>query len=274
MPRSVGINGGGFDSRSTHDNMVYQASRLPQSFDASAMPMTHTALHHMRAGLGVEEQMEFIASSGFHCEPGTNAANLVFSKRGRFNGFLGAVGATGRVEGKTRDLIGIRSAVTEALALLRKIARGFVAHPFYFTPARQFEAKAKTPNTNARTSVEGNQLQPLATDLAYRADIRGEAVGRTRRVSTTSAAINHRPTLSSLAAALKYPLFPACLPAPPAAASRLPRLLRGGSDSCTGKLAGSTGHSAVSLIAAPPNERANARARRAARGGGRTHAGG
>ena len=85
MLRSVGINGGGFDSRSTHDNMVYQASRLPQSFDASAMPMTHTALHHMRAGLGVEEQMEFIASSGFHCEPGTNAANLGFSKRARFS---------------------------------------------------------------------------------------------------------------------------------------------------------------------------------------------
>ena len=188
MLRSVGINGGGFDARSTVDNMVYQASRLPQPFDASAMPMTHTVLQHMRAGLGVEEQMEFIAPSGFHHEPGTLAARLGFSKRGRFSGFLGAVGANGRVEGKTRDLVGIRSAVTEALALLRKIARGYVAHPFYCTPFRQFGAKAKTPNTKAMTSVEGNRLQPLAPDLAYRADIRGEAVGRTRRVSTTSAA--------------------------------------------------------------------------------------
>ena len=53
MLRSVGINGGGFDARSTVDNMVYQASRLPQPFDASAMPMTHSALQHIRAGLGV-----------------------------------------------------------------------------------------------------------------------------------------------------------------------------------------------------------------------------
>ena len=178
---------------SSIDNHTYMVSRIPLAFSAEDMPMSQLMLQHVRNGFGPEEQLEMLAPSGINHEPGSRMANFGFLPRTRFRDHLGAVGGVEHMSGTARDMMGVRNAVREVMAVVHRVARGAAqGFPFYFRPGRHYGVEARTLSENKtrpRGTAEGNELQPPPIDMEYRGDIRGASTGRR---SSGGASAEHR----------------------------------------------------------------------------------